>query len=288
MARPTVRESLEEYGRGVAGGLLFSLPLLYTMEMWWQGILASPERMLGYLAMTFLLLLGYNRFAGIREDHTWSDVFVDSVEEMGIGLVLSAIILFLLGRIGPGATLAETIGIIAIEAATVAIGVSVGTAQLGAGPDEGNGSAKGSGMTGRNEAGAGLVSVQEIVIAICGAVLFAGNIAPTEEVRAIAAGSAPLGILGLMVLSLLVALFVTFYANFVGSRRYRKSRQAHELASVTLMAYAAALATSAVTLWFFGRFDGETLEMAVRQTVVLAFPGALGASAGRLLLQAER
>jgi hypothetical protein len=27
-------ESLREYGRGVAGGLLFSLPLLYTVEVW--------------------------------------------------------------------------------------------------------------------------------------------------------------------------------------------------------------------------------------------------------------
>jgi len=27
-------ESLQEYGRGIAGGLMFSIPLLYTMEVW--------------------------------------------------------------------------------------------------------------------------------------------------------------------------------------------------------------------------------------------------------------
>ena len=42
----TVRQSVDEYGRGVAGGVLFSLPQLYTMEMWWAGFSASPEMLL--------------------------------------------------------------------------------------------------------------------------------------------------------------------------------------------------------------------------------------------------
>ncbi|MDQ3135846.1 MAG: TIGR02587 family membrane protein, partial [Acidobacteriota bacterium] len=35
-----IKKSLQEYARGVAGGLLFSLPLLYTMEVWWMGVVA--------------------------------------------------------------------------------------------------------------------------------------------------------------------------------------------------------------------------------------------------------
>ena len=33
----TIAESLNEYGRRIAGGLMFSLPLIYTMEIWWVG-----------------------------------------------------------------------------------------------------------------------------------------------------------------------------------------------------------------------------------------------------------
>ena len=43
---PTIQESLSEYGRGIAGGFLFSLPLLFTMEVWQAGLTISPLRLL--------------------------------------------------------------------------------------------------------------------------------------------------------------------------------------------------------------------------------------------------
>ena len=85
----TVAESFREYGRGVAGGLLFSLPLLYTMEVWFAGFVMPPHRQLAYVLLALVLLLGYNRYAGLHPDTTWTEVAIDSVEEMGIGLLLS-------------------------------------------------------------------------------------------------------------------------------------------------------------------------------------------------------
>ena len=135
-----VSESLQEYGRGVAGGLMFSLPLLYTMEVWWAGFTSHPLRLLAYVLATFVLLLGYNRYAGLRRDASMLEVVIDSFEEMGIGLVMSALALFLLGRITFEMQRDEIVGHIVIEAMTIAIGVSVGTAQLGAGgEDQGEG-----------------------------------------------------------------------------------------------------------------------------------------------------
>src|ERR671914_1976061 len=113
----TVTESLQEYGRGLAGGLMFSLPLLYTMEVWWVGFIAHPYRLLVYVLATFVLLLGYNRFAGLRRDASMAEVAIDSVEEMGIGLFLAALILFLLGRITPEMPFGEIAGVIVAEAA---------------------------------------------------------------------------------------------------------------------------------------------------------------------------
>jgi uncharacterized membrane protein len=57
----TLGRALREYARGVTGGLLFSLPLLYTMEVWWAGFIARPLHLLVYLLAGFLLLFGYNR-----------------------------------------------------------------------------------------------------------------------------------------------------------------------------------------------------------------------------------
>ena len=53
----------------------------------------------------------------------------------------------------------------------------------------------------------------------------------------------------------------------------------------TIIMYAVALTSSAFMLWFFGRFDGLSLHGIVAESVVLGFPAALGASAGRLLIQ---
>jgi putative integral membrane protein (TIGR02587 family) len=126
-----VAQSLQEYGRGVAGGLLFSLQLLYTMEVWWTGFIAEPLRLLACTAVTFLLLLGYNRYGGMRPGTRLIDVIIDSVEEMGLGLVIATLVLFLLGQITHGMPHLEIIGKIVLEAMIVSIGVSVGTAQLG-------------------------------------------------------------------------------------------------------------------------------------------------------------
>src|SRR3712207_6600802 len=126
-----VSNSLREYARGLAGGLMFSLPLLYTMEVWWAGFVAEPMRLLTYVAASFVLLLGYNHYAGLRADACWSDVVIDSVEEMGLGLLLAALVLFLLGQLEGDMGAYEIIGKITVEAMTVAIGISVGTSQLG-------------------------------------------------------------------------------------------------------------------------------------------------------------
>lgn len=83
----SIRGSLQEYSMGIVGGLIFSLPLLYTMEMWWTGLTMRPERMLLYILATLLILLGFNRYAGLRHDANWAEVAIDTVEETGLGLV---------------------------------------------------------------------------------------------------------------------------------------------------------------------------------------------------------
>ena len=289
MKRP-LSESVEEYGRGVAGGFLFSLPLLYTMEVWWHGFLATPLKLIAYLAFTFVLLLGYNRFAGMREDAGWLDVVIDSVEEMGIGVLLSALVLYLIGQIDGEMTRGELIGKIAIETGMVAVGVSVGTAQLGGGngDDQDQGAEPKSGM--QKDGGKGKrrhASVADIFIGFCGAFLIAANVAPTEEIMMIAAEASSGRLAALALVSLATATVVLFFSDFRGSARYSVVESGWKLAGIAATTYAIAALASALMLWFFDRFDGVGLMFAVSQIVVLAFPAVIGASAGRLLLQAE-
>ena len=276
--RPTAAESLREYGRGFAGGLLFSLPLLYTMEVWWASFIGGPLRLLVLLGFTFLLLLGYNRYAGLRHDASWIEVAIDSVEELGLGIVTSAAVLFLIGQIGPSISQREVLGKIVVEAAVVAIGFSVGSAQLGSGGDDlGKGADDGAGDS------PGLP--HQLVIALCGGVLFAANVAPTEEIVMIAAESGMWRLLGLAILSILLVGGILHWVDFKGADRYARAESTLDVVTGTAITYAVALTASAMLLWFFGRFDQTGVAICASQVVVLAFPTALGAAAGRLLLQ---
>lgn len=276
----TVPQSLREYARGLAGGLLFSLPLLYTMEVWWAGFIARPWHLFAYVLVTFIILLGYNRYAGLRRDAGFAEVAVDSVEEMGIGLLLATFILLLLGRITFGMSASEVMGKIVVEAMTVAIGVSVGTAQLG-GEDEGQDEV-GMEEEDDNEP-QGIVS--EMVMAFCGAVLIASNVGPTEEIVVIGAEATSWHLLSISLVSIILGAGILFFINFAGSQSKVGRDSIVAIISGIVMTYAVALVASALILLFFNRFEGAAPVVALGYIVVLGLPATLGASAGRLLLQ---
>jgi putative integral membrane protein (TIGR02587 family) len=273
----SITQSLREYGRGIAGGLMFSLPLLYTMEVWWAGFTLHPGRILLYIASTFVLLMLYNRFAGLRRDASLREVAIDSVEEMGLGLVIAAMVLGLTGRLGAGMSVAEIAGKIVMEGMTVAIGVSVGTAQLGGeGTDDEGVDGDGGGAEGY---------LPQAALALCGAVLFVANVAPTEEIAVIAMEAAPAMLLLLAGASMLLGALVLHFAGVHGSDRHVPRETWLLSFRGIITTYAVALFAAAVCLHFFGRLDGLPWRLVVAQSVVAGVPAVLGASAGRLLLQ---
>lgn len=123
--------TLKEYGRGIIGGLLFSLPLLYTMELWWVGITASNEKLFVFVVFTFVMLLGYNKYAGMRPDSRFMDIVKESAEEIGIAFIVTFLFLRLINMINFEMSLDEIMGKVIVESMIGAIGISVGTAQLG-------------------------------------------------------------------------------------------------------------------------------------------------------------
>jgi putative integral membrane protein (TIGR02587 family) len=246
------------------------------MEVWWSGFLASPVRLLAGMVATFVLLLGYNEYAGLRDDHSFLEVVIDSIEELGLGLLIAFGSLALLGRIHSWMAPREIIGKIVVEGLLVAIGVSVGTAQLGGDPHRP--SAVAAGRLPHDPANV-------LVLSFCGAVLLAANVAPTEEILVLGAHMLPVQLLLTMAASLLLAALVLFFSEFRGSRHLSLNRAPRIVLGGCVVTYATALVASAAILWFFGRFDDASVAFAVGQIVVLGFAATLGASAGRLLLQ---
>ena len=276
MTKP-ITQSLKEYGRGIAGGLLFSLPMLYTMELWWAGFMASPLRLLVYMVVGFCLLLGYNRYGGIRRSHTLREGFSESVEEMGMGLLVTGFVLWLSGRIMPDMSVNEVAGKIVVESMTVAIGISVGKAQLG--KQESSDDPQGSDTREPH-------LISQLIIAMCGAVLVAANVAPTEEIVVIALETPTFKLIIMAFVSILIGGGVLYYTNFRGAEQWVvKPNSPLDVLTGTMVMYTIALTVSAFMLWFFGRFDGLSVRPMVAEIVVLGFPASLGASAGRLLIQ---
>ena len=74
--------------RAVSGGLLFGIPLLYTMEVWWVGTYTEPSRVLGVLLLTFVPVWFLNRTSGFRssKDVRLLDSLMDSIETVALGV----------------------------------------------------------------------------------------------------------------------------------------------------------------------------------------------------------
>lgn len=254
---------------------MFSLPLLYTMEVWWAGFQLGSDRILAFLAFTSVLLLAYNTYAGVRPDETWAGVVIDSIEELGLALVVSASSLFLLGRIVPGDSVREVMGKIVVEALLIAIGISIGTSQL-AREDDGEEEAPGK----RPKDILGVLS-----LSACGSVVLATNIAATDEIVVLALESNAWRLLMMVLVSFALCGLMMVFSDLLENRREeRHPRWVRYTVGISL-AYAVALTCSATILYLFGRFDDMALASSLAMTVVLAVPSCMGAAAGKLLIR---
>lgn len=275
-------DSLKEYARGITGGLIFSLPLFYTMEMWWTAQSIPPYRLLAYILVTILLLMGYNRHAGLHAGASWTEIWTDSIEEIGLGLFLSLIVLQSLGQLDwHFINLNETMGKIIVQAMPVAIGISIGTAQLGT---KMSAEKTDTSPPPQNELRDDSVSGR-FILALCGSVVLAGNIAPTEEVKIIAVNSTIGSLIALIAESLLLGAVILFFSDFRGAVSARKPPLVRTILLHTIPAYLASLCASVLMLWFFGQLSETGLFTCISSVIVLALPAMLGASAGRLLIK---
>lgn len=260
---------LPDLMRGVAGGVLLGVPLLYTQEMWDHGETLDPSVILVVLVVAFGLSAALSYYVGFRPGRTHRP-FEDAIVATGLSILIAYGLLILLDRVRLDMPVENLLGVVALTSAPIGIGFAVGSALA---PREG---AEGSE---RMRGGQG-----DLLAAAGGAVLLALNIAPTEEPVRLAQELDWLRLTLLIAISLLLSYLIVFEAEF-GGRHHRRAHGGvtQHPSTETLLAYLVAFILSAAMLWAFGRLeaiDGPALAT----VVVLAFPASLGGALGRMLV----
>lgn len=272
---------VDDLVRGLAGGMLFGVPLLYTMEVWWIGAATTPTNMAVVLLFTVGAVLLLVRTAGFHKtsEMRTHDVFIGAVEAVALGVVSATVVLVLLREITSDTPFAVALGKIIYEATPFAIGVAVARHVFSRSRDQSDDT---SGRSSDRNGVRGTVA--DLGATFIGAMFIAFNIAPTAEIPMLAAASSPLALLAVMGASLVISYGIVFEAGF-GDQEKRREQQGvlQHPATETMAAYLVALAGAALMLLFFRNVQvGDPGPHVLSHIVLLGLPAAVGGAAGRL------
>lgn len=271
------RKPPREFGIGLArafgGAIFFALPLFMTMEMWWLGFYMDRLRLALFVAVFIPVLVGLSHYAGFEETDRWSDDVRDAFVALFVGFSTSAFVLTLAGIVEFGMPIRETAGQITLAAIPASVGAALAEALLGSElPDD---------ERKRRTMGYG----GELFLMAAGAIFFAFNIAPTEEMMIVAIKMDGWRLVIAVILSLVLMHAFVYAVEFRGQHVPPEGTEAWSLfLRFTVVGYAVVLLMSAYVLWTFGRLDNSSLDYRMSATIVLAVPASLGAAAARLVL----
>lgn len=264
---------LRGLARAFGGAILFALPLLMTMEMWTLGFSMDPLRLALFLAIMVPVLAVLAYYAGFEETYGWRDCVVSAFVAYAVAFAAAGLVLVLLGVLGPEMSPDELIGKVSLQAAAGSIGAMLARSQLGQRDEEEE-------QQQRRDTYQG-----ELFLAGVGALFFAFNVAPTEEIVLIGQMMSGWHAVALAGASLVMMHAFVYAVEFRGQAPLAAGISPwSEFLRLTVVGYAIVLLISLYVLWSFGRLDGLAPHEGLTQVVVLGFPGALGAAAARLIL----
>lgn len=282
MRRRTNGTYARELTRAAGGAILFSFPLMMTMEMWWLGFHMDRGRLALFLVIGIALLVGLSRHVGFRADSTWRDDGLDALSAFAVGAAMAAAFLVIFGVATTETPIGEIVGKIAIQAIPAGIGAILARKQFAGSSGDDEEEDGGSDDDGQTAAGS---YGGELFLMFGGAVFVAFNVAPTDEVALIADLMTPWHALALALVSLLLLHALVYRVELAGQETWPEG---HGFTGVfirySLAGYGIALMVSLYVLWTFGRTDGSGLGELVMMTTVLGFPAALGAATARLVV----
>jgi putative integral membrane protein (TIGR02587 family) len=252
------------------GAIIFSFPLLMTMEMWWLGFYMDRFRLALFLALAFMLVVGLSYLEG--GDETFKIEMLDALVACAVGYTVAAVMLAQFGIIKPGMSTDEIVGKISLHAVPGSIGAILARRLLEVEET-------------RKERRRREWYGAKIFLMGVGAIFLAFQLAPTEEMVLIGHRMTAWHAVALVLISL--CIMQTFICSV--ERRGRQRLFAADFFwgvffRFTIIGYSVALLLSLYVLWTFGRLDGAAAVEIIMATLVLGFPAALGAAAARLIL----
>jgi putative integral membrane protein (TIGR02587 family) len=203
---------------------------------------------------------------------SWRDDVVDALVALAVGFICSIAVLLLLGVLERELSWRDAIGKVSLQAVPGSMGALLAQTTLGERRAE---------QTTRGGAGA---YASEIFVMAVGAVFLAFNLAPTDEIVQVAVRISSAKAILLMLASLALMHAFVYSLAFRGQHDAGGASASSLFLRFTVVGYAVALLLSAYMLWSFGRLDGLSLLAALKSTMVLGLPAALGAASARLML----
>lgn len=273
----TNRYFLVGLARAFAGAILFSFPLIMTMEMWSLGFTVERARLALFMSLAVPLLVGLSYFIGFEDTSRFIDDLIDAFVAYAVGFTTSAVMLFFLNILSFEMSADEVVGKISIQAVVAAIGAMLAQSELGANKKE----REKEDRKKRNASYRG-----EIFLMMVGAIFLAMNPAPTEEIVLLGYKMTDWQIIALAFISMIMMHAFVYNVEFRGQEKRRPENSSFwsVFLRYTMVGYALVLLIGVYLLWTFGKTDGLDPEEILKITVVMGFPGALGAAASRLIL----
>lgn len=267
-------DELTAFTRAFAGAAVFGIPLVMTMEMWWIGKTLPFTHIVWVLVIGLLANFGLAHVAGFRDEKSIGMAIDQAIDAMAVGVVGAGVLLVAMHQLRPADGLGAAIDMIMLLAVPLSLGASVARLVF-------------SGRGGRDGEQSSDLSAVQGLLSDAGATVIGGlfigmSIAPTDEVKMIAAGLTIWHLYAVIALTLFLSYLIVFASGFDDASP--EGPLQHPF-SETVFTYVLSLLVAFGLLQLFGRISmDDPLHEIVRQTVVLAIPAAIGGAGGRLVI----
>lgn len=259
-----------DIGRAVGGAVLFSLPLLMTMEMWWIAYYLPPLQLASLLIVSLPLFYGVSAVIGFRIHTSVLDNLIDVFAAYAFGFAISFVILFLFKSVSGHLALGANFTVVALMAIPATLGALLGRSELGKGEHDPT-----SQKSYRDE----------LIVLATGALFLALAVAPTEEIVLIAHQMTGWHTLGLFVVTLIVMLaFAVGCSYYLSEGPLGRFVTIPSLINFCGTVFLISLLISLFLLWVFGHIDEMRLTELIPMLVTLLFPAGIGAAAAKLII----
>jgi putative integral membrane protein (TIGR02587 family) len=270
-------QALRNQIRGITGALLVvGLTFHYTMETWWWGQTLPLAYLSGYVLVGLGVIVLLARQIGFHEgedqgdrpDPRWYGIF-DFAEILIQSLVAAYTILLLIGIIDLGSSLHHVVRLGFMEVVPLGFGAALSNRFLGSEDPE--------------DAGEGRELPQSLSVFVVGSLFISATIAPTQEMELISAHMGWPRHLALIAVTLVLIYLILYELEFQGHHTRVQREKRYQVGTVFVV-YVVGVTVSFLLLLGFGHFIDATVALVYQETVVLAFPAALGCAAGEVVI----